>query len=78
MGLLDDFAASRPADVVRRGNAWYVDATAAPDLVAEATRRNVKVLGLEDSSSTMPERTRPSVGLLTSLPRFQTRQTAGR
>jgi hypothetical protein len=58
VGLLDDFAASHPADVVRRGNEWYVDAAVAPDLVAGAARRNVKVLGLEgfliDDAGTYP------------------------
>jgi hypothetical protein len=43
----DDFAASRPADVLRRGNEWFVDAAAAPDLIAEAAQKNIKVLGLE-------------------------------
>jgi hypothetical protein len=47
MTILDDFAAARPEDVVRRGNEWYVDAVAAPDVIAEATQRQVKVLGLE-------------------------------
>ena len=47
VALLDDFAASRPADVVRRGNEWFVDAAAAADLIAEAAQKNVKVLGLD-------------------------------
>ena len=47
MVFLDEFAASRPEDVVRRGNEWFVDANAGPDVVEEATRRGVKVLGLE-------------------------------
>jgi hypothetical protein len=41
-----------------RGNEWFVDATAASDLVAEATRRNIQVLGLEgfliDDAGTYP------------------------
>ncbi len=47
MALLDDFAASRPADVVRRGNEWFVDPVAAPDLITEAAQKNIKVLGLD-------------------------------
>jgi hypothetical protein len=47
VALLDNFAASRPADVLRRGNEWFVDAAAAPDLIAEAVQKNVKVLGLD-------------------------------
>ena len=47
MTILDDFAAARPEDVVRRGNEWYVDAFAVPDVIADATNRQVKVLGME-------------------------------
>lgn len=47
VALLDDFAASHPAAVVKRGSEWFVDATVAPDLVAEAAHREIKVLGLE-------------------------------
>jgi hypothetical protein len=47
VAILDDFAAVRPGDVVRRGNEWFVDAHAVRDVVDEATRRNVKVLELE-------------------------------
>ncbi len=47
MALLDEFAASHPLAVVRRGNEWFVDVATAPDLVVEATRRSIKVLGLE-------------------------------
>jgi len=42
--VLDEFAAARPHDVLWRGNEWLVDATAASDLIADATRRGVKVL----------------------------------
>ena len=44
---MDDFAGSHPADVVKHGSEWFVDAAAAPILVIEASERNVKVLGLE-------------------------------
>ena len=47
VALLDDFAGSHPADVVKHGSEWFVDAAAAPILVIEASERNVKVLGLE-------------------------------
>jgi len=56
--LLDDFAASHPADVVRQGNEWFVDAAAALDLIAEADRKHIKVLGLDgfliDHAKTYP------------------------
>jgi len=45
--VLDDFAAARPKDVLREGSEWLVTAEAAPDLIAEANRRSVRVLGLE-------------------------------
>ena len=32
---------------MRRGNEWFVDAVAAPDLIAEASQRSIKVLGLD-------------------------------
>ena len=58
MGVLDDFAAARPEAVLRPGDEWFVAAEAAPDLVAEAYRQGVKVLGLEgfliDGASTYP------------------------
>jgi hypothetical protein len=47
VALLDDFAAARSGQVTRRQNEWFVDASAAPDLVYEASRRDIKVLGLE-------------------------------
>jgi hypothetical protein len=47
VAILADFAAARPAEVARRGNEWSVDIEAAPDVIAEADRSNVKVLGLE-------------------------------
>lgn len=47
MALLDEFADSRPEDVVWRGSEWFVDANAVQDVVEEATLRGVKVLGLE-------------------------------
>src|SRR5665213_50069 len=47
MAVLDDFAATRPEAVVRRGDEWLVDAAAVPDVIAQAVRRDVKVLGLE-------------------------------
>jgi stringent starvation protein B len=43
MTVLDDFASARPEDVIRRGNEWFVDAAAVPEVIVEATRRNVKV-----------------------------------
>jgi hypothetical protein len=33
--------------MVKRGSEWFVDATIAPNLVAEAAKRNVRILGLE-------------------------------
>jgi hypothetical protein len=47
MSVLDDFAAARPEDIVRRGNEWFLDVAAVPDLIAQARERDVKVLGLE-------------------------------
>jgi hypothetical protein len=62
VAVLDDFAAARPEAVLRHGNEWLVAAEAAPDLVAEANRRGVKVLGLEgfliDGDATYPALTR--------------------
>jgi len=55
---MDDFAAGRPEAVLRHGNEWFVASEAAPDLIAEANRRGVKVLGLEgfliDGDATYP------------------------
>lgn len=45
--VLDDFAAARPSDVIRRGGDTVVAVEAAQDLIDEAERRGVKVLGLD-------------------------------
>jgi hypothetical protein len=47
MSILDDFAAARPGDVLRRTNEWFVASDAAPDLIREANRLGVRVLGME-------------------------------
>jgi hypothetical protein len=47
VAVLDDFAVARPEAVLRHGDDWFVAAEAAPDLLAEANRLGVKVLGLE-------------------------------
>jgi hypothetical protein len=45
--LLDEFAQQRPEAVVHRGGETFVDIDAAEDLLNEAERRRIRVLGLE-------------------------------
>jgi hypothetical protein len=45
--LLDEFAQQRPEAVVHRGGETFVDIDAVEDLLNEAERRSIRVLGLE-------------------------------
>ena len=47
VGLFDDFAAARPEDVTRRGGDTFIAFEVDPELINEAKRRGIKVLGLE-------------------------------
>ena len=45
--LIEEFAAKRPTDAIRRGGETFLSVDAARDLIEEADRRGVRVLGLE-------------------------------
>jgi hypothetical protein len=45
--LIEEFVAKRPNDTIRRGGETFLSVDAVRDLIEEAARRGVKVLGLE-------------------------------
>ena len=47
MDPVTDFAATRPGEVIRRGGETYIKAEAVADLLDEAERRGMTVLGME-------------------------------